>query len=64
MKHLKFLVGLVALAVMGFIGYAVLTGIGALIALMFITHSWQMIISGTLLGMISIVAYSMSNDKK
>lgn len=50
MKHLKTLLGIVCLLIMGFIAYCAVTGFGVIIALVLIIFPTWQIVLGTLLG--------------
>ena len=53
-KNSEFWLGLLILAVLGFLLFTLVSGIGYLIALVFLIHSWWYIILGTLLGMVAV----------
>jgi uncharacterized membrane protein len=53
-KTLDFWLGLLILTALGFLLFTLVSGIGYLIALVFLDHSWWYITLGTLLGMISV----------
>lgn len=53
-KNIDFWIGLLILTVLGFLAFVLATGLGALIAIVFILHSWWYIIFGTLLGMVAV----------
>lgn len=54
MKHVKTLVGILSLIVMGFIAYVLCSGLGVLIAFTFVVFPiWQIAI-GTVLGSIGV----------
>lgn len=64
-KNIDFWLGLLILTVLGFLSFVLLTGLGALIALVFILHSWWYIIFGTLLGMAAVFLQILClHDKK
>jgi hypothetical protein len=64
MSKLKVAVGFITLIVMGFLVYALCTGLGALVALIFmIVPVWQIII-GTLVGSVGVLIYLGMDDKQ
>ena len=65
LKNIDFWLGLLILTVLGFLFFTVVSGIGYLIALVFLIHSWWYIILGTLLGMIAVFLILLDlHDKK
>ena len=54
MTRFNFWLGLLILIVLGFLLFTLVSGIGYLIALVFLIHSWWYIILGTLLGMVAV----------
>ena len=64
-KNIDFWLGVLILTVLGFLFFTVVSGIGYLIALVFLLHSWWYIILGTLLGMIAVFLILLGlHDKK
>ena len=64
-KTLDFWLGLLILTVLGFLFFTLVSGIGYLIALVFLIHSWWYIILGTLLGMVAVFLQLLYlHDKK
>lgn len=53
-KNINFWLGLIILTVLGFLLFTLVSGIGYLIALVFLIYSWWYIILGTLLGMVAV----------
>ena len=57
MKHLKTILGIAYLLVMGFIAYCIVTGFGIIVAqILFIFPTWQIVL-GTLIGSIGVFLY-------
>ena len=64
-KNIDFWLGLLILTVLGFLLFTLVSGIGYLIALVFLLHSWWYIIFGTLLGMVAVFLQLLYlHDKK
>ena len=64
-KNIDFWLGLLILAVLGFLAFVLAVGLGYLVALVFMLHSWWYIISGTLLGMAAVLLQLLYlHDKK
>jgi uncharacterized membrane protein YhaH (DUF805 family) len=64
-KRIDFWLGLLILTVLGFLAFVLTAGLGYLIALVFILHSWGYIIFGTLLGMAAVFLQLLYlHDKK
>lgn len=64
-KNIDFWLGLLILTVLGFLAFVLLSGLGYLMALVFILHSWCYIIFGTLLGMVAVFLQLLYlHDKK
>lgn len=64
-KNIDFWLGLLILAVLGFLTFVLATGLGALIGYVFAVHSWWYIVFGTLLGMAAVFLQLLYlNDKK
>ena len=64
-KNIDFWLGLLILTVLGFLAFVLTAGLGYLIALVFILHSWWYIIFGTLLGMAAVFLILLAlHDKK
>lgn len=64
-KTLDFWLGLLILTVLGFLLFTLVCGIGYLIALVFLIHSWWYIVLGTLLGMVAVFLILLDlHDKK
>lgn len=64
-KNINFWLGLLILTVLGFLLFALVSGIGYLIALVFLLHSWWYIILGTIAGMIAVFLILLGlHDKK
>ena len=64
-KNIDFWLGLLILTVLGFLAFVFVTGVGYLIAPVFIIHSWWYIIFGTLLGMAAMFLQLLYlHDKK
>ena len=64
-KNIDFWLGLLILTVLGFLVFVLTSGLGYLIALVFILHSWWYIIFGTLLGMAAVFLQLLYlHDKK
>lgn len=59
-KNINFWLGLLILTVLGFLLFTLVSGIGYLIALVFLIHSWWYIILGTLMGMIAVFLILLS----
>lgn len=57
MKHLKTLLGIVRLLIMGLIAYCAATGFGIIIALVLIIFPTWQIVLGTLLGSAGVFLY-------
>lgn len=53
-KNINFWLGLLILTVLGFLLFTLVSGIGYLIALVFLLNSWWYIVFGTLLGMVAV----------
>lgn len=53
-KNKEFWIGSTVWVLLGFLAFVLTTGVGYLIALVFIIHSWWYIIFGTLLGMAAV----------
>lgn len=53
-KNINFWLRLLILTVLGFLLFTLVSGIGYMIALVFLLHSWWYIILGTLAGMIAV----------
>lgn len=53
-KNINFWLGVLILTVLGFLLFTLVSGIGYMIALVFLIHSWCYIILGTLLGMVAV----------
>lgn len=53
-KDIDFCLGLLILTVLGFLLFTLMSGIGYMIALVFLLHSWWYIILGTLAGIIAV----------
>ena len=53
-KTLDFWLGIIIVTGLGFLLFTLVSGIGYLIALVFLLNSWWYIILGTLLGMIAV----------
>ena len=65
MTRFNFWLGLLILTVLGFLLFTLVSGIGYLIALVFLIHSWWYIILGTLLGMVAVFLQLLYlHDKK
>lgn len=68
MKRVKttdFWLGLLILILLGFLAFVLVSGIGYLIALVFLLHSWWYITLGTLLGMAAVFLQLLYlHDKK
>ena len=65
LKSINFWVGLLILTVLGFLFFTLVSGIGYIIALVFLLHSWWYIVLGTLLGMVAVFLQLLSlHDKK
>lgn len=61
MKHLKALLGIASLMIMGFIAYCVATGFVIIVALiLIILPTWQVVL-GTFLGSVSVFLYLIRN---
>lgn len=64
-KNIDFWLGLIILTVLGFLMFTLVSGIGYMIALVFLLHSWWYIILGTLLGMVAVFLILLDlHDKK
>lgn len=63
-KNINFWLGLLILTVLGFLLFTLVLGIGYLIALVFILHSWWYIILGTLAGMVAVFLILLDLDHK
>lgn len=64
-KNINFYLGLLILTVLGFLLFPSMSGIGYIIALVFLLHSWWYIILGTLLGMVAVFLILLAlHDKK
>jgi uncharacterized membrane protein len=64
-KNINFWLGLLILTVLGFLLFTLVSGIGYLIALVFLIHSWWYIILGTIAGMIAVFLILLDlHDKK
>ena len=64
-KNIDFWLGLLILTALGFLAFVLTAGLGYLIALVFILHSWWYIIFGTLLGMTAVFLQLLYlHDKK
>ena len=64
-KNLEFWLGFSILTLLGFLAFTLVCGIGYLIALVFLIHSWWYIILGTLLGMVAVLLVLLDlHDKK
>lgn len=64
-KNIEFWLGLLILTGLGFLLFTLVCGIGYLIALVFLIHSWWYIILGTLLGMVAVFLQLLYlHDKK
>lgn len=54
LKSIEFWVGILILTGLGFLAFVLFAGLGYLIALVFIIHSWWAIVLGTLGGMVAV----------
>ena len=64
-KTLDFWLGLLILTGLGFLLFTLVSGIGYLIALVFLLHSWWYITLGTLAGMVAVFLILLDlHDKK
>lgn len=64
-KNINFWLGLLILTILGFLLFTLVSGIGYMIALVFLLHSWWYIILGTLAGMIAVLLILLDlHDKK
>lgn len=64
-KRIEFWIGLAILTLLGFLAFTLACGLGYLIALVFLLHSWWYIIFGTLLGMVAVFLQLLYlHDKK
>lgn len=64
-KNIEFWLGLLILTVLGFLLFTLVSGIGYLIALVFLIHSWWYIILGTVLGMVAVLLILLDlHDRK
>ena len=64
-KNIDFWLGLLILTVLGFLLFTLVSGIGYIIALVFLLHSWWYIVFGTLLGMAAVFLQLLYlHDKK
>lgn len=64
-RTINFWLGLLILTGLGFLFFTLVSGIGYLIALVFLIHSWWYIILGTLLGMVAVFLQLLYlHDKK
>ena len=61
---LKRIVGFMALLVLGFLVYCLLSGLGMLIALTLLWHSWVSVVLGTLLGVVIVLVCLFEWDNK
>lgn len=59
-KNINFWLGLLILTVLGFLLFTLVSGIGYLIALVFLLHSWWYIVFGTMLGMVAVFLILLS----
>lgn len=64
-KNINFWLGLLILTGIGFLLFALVSGIGYMIALVFLLHSWWYITVGTLMGMVAVFLILLDlHDKK
>lgn len=64
-KSIGFWLGLLILTILGFLVFVIASGLGYLIALVFLLHSWCYIVFGTLLGMAAVFLQLLYlHDKK
>lgn len=64
-KNIDFWIGLLILTGLGFLLFTLVSGIGYLIALVFLIHSWWYIILGTIAGMVAVFLQLLYlHDKK
>ena len=64
-KNIDFWLGLLILTVLGFLLFTLVSGIGYMIALVFLIHSWWYIVLGTLVGMVAVFLIILDlHDKK
>jgi hypothetical protein len=63
-KTLDFWLGLLILTVLGFLLFTLVSGIGYMIALVFLLHSWWYITLGTMLGMVAVFLILLDLDHK
>ena len=61
---LKRIVGFMVLLVLGFLVYCLLSGLGMLIALTLLWHSWVSVVLGTLLGVVIVLVCLFEWDNK
>ena len=65
LKNINFWLGLIILTGLGFLLFTLVSGIGYMIALVFLLHSWWYITLGTLLGMVAVFLQLLYlHDKK
>lgn len=64
-KNIDFWLGLLILTLLGFLAFVLTAGLGYLIALVFVLHSWWYIMLGTLMGMAAVFLQLLYlHDKK
>lgn len=64
-KTIDFWLGLLILTVLGFLLFTLVSGIGYMIALVFLLHSWWYITLGTLSGMVAVILVLLDlHDRK
>ena len=63
-KNIDFWLGLLILTVLGFLLFTLVSGIGYMIALVFLLHSWWYITLGTLLSVVAVFLILLDLDHK
>lgn len=63
-KNIDFWIGLLILTVLGFLLFTLVSGVGYMIALVFLLHSWWYITLGTLAGMVAVFLILVHLDHK
>lgn len=63
MKHIKTIVGIICLLIMGFISFTLISGFGVLIGFVVIIFPTWQIVLGTLAGSVGVFLYMIGEKK-
>lgn len=63
MKHIKTLVGIICLLILGFISFTLISGFGVLIGFVVVIFPTWQIVLGTLLGSVGVFLYLIGEKK-